>query len=470
MGFSERKYLPFLILFLIVFVSRLPFLSAGYGIEEDSWGIALAAFHTHISGIYEPSRLPGHPVQELIYSFLWGAGPLVFNGLSALLSAFAAPVFARILKLLNFKYYFIAALAFAFTPVFYISSTYTIDFVWTEMFVLLSLYFLLKNKLILCGIFLGVAVGCRITSGAMILPFVIIIWQQQNIKQNVISFLKIFLPMLFISVVVFIPVMLQFGISFFHYYDQFPYPPMSKVLYKMIPGVFGIAGVTAIIIALFSIIINRGKQNFGSLFSEKLNSKILAAAATVITLYIISYFRLPQKSGYMIPVIPFVILLFGYYLSRNIFQVFCILLIISPFICSINLTDKLRGATYSSYAYIFKVSGQEVFFDPFSGPLFSDYSKRKQKINYTRQVIEKTDTITAKTLIIAGWWYNEIMVTNISHKENKSVTFEPYITENKMKEYIASGYKLFYLPEQNIYNDEMYKISITNSLSKPFDI
>jgi hypothetical protein len=70
MNFFDRKYLPFITLFLIVLLSRIPFLYAGYGIEEDSWGIALAAFHTHLSGIYEPSRLPGHPVQELVYSAL----------------------------------------------------------------------------------------------------------------------------------------------------------------------------------------------------------------------------------------------------------------------------------------------------------------------------------------------------------------------------------------------------------------
>ena len=61
MNFSDRKYLPFFILFIVVFISRLPFLSAGYGVEEDSWGIALAAAHTALTGVYEPSRFPGHP-------------------------------------------------------------------------------------------------------------------------------------------------------------------------------------------------------------------------------------------------------------------------------------------------------------------------------------------------------------------------------------------------------------------------
>src|ERR1019366_151431 len=313
MTFFSKNHVPFLVLFLIVFISRFPFLSAGYGIEEDSWGIALAAFHTHQSGIYEPSRLPGHPVQELIYSALWGAGPIVFNGFCAFFSGIGAVFFALILQSIQFKHFFIAALAFAFVPVYYISSTYTIDFVWTEAFVLISLYYLLKNKLIVSGIFLGLAVGCRITSGAMLLPFMIIIWQNKNLKQNFIQLLKISIPMSVVSIVSFIPIIQQYGFSFFIYYDQFPYPSITKVIYKMILGVFGFVGVIAIGISIVSIILNRKKQNFGESFLNKLDNKIIVASFLIIILFSISYFRLPQKSGYMIPIIPFIILLFGYY-------------------------------------------------------------------------------------------------------------------------------------------------------------
>ena len=457
MNFFEKKNLPFIILFLIVFISRIPFLNAGYGIEEDSWGIALAAFHTKFSGIYEPSRLPGHPVQELIYSALWGTGPIVFNGLCAFFSAVGTVFFALILKQLNFRHFFIAALALAFVPVYYISSTYTIDFVWTQAFILISLYNLLKDKLILCGIFLGLAIGCRITSGAMLLPFMIIIWQNNNFKQNFIQLLKITIPMASVAFLAFALIIRQFGISFFMFYDQFPYPPISKVLYKMTIGVFGLIGIIAIGFAKLTILFNRKKQKTGEAFENKLNKKIIIASYVIIVLYIISYFRLPQKSGYLIPVIPFAIILFGYYLNSKNFQLLCIAFFLSSFMCSINLTDKLRGAAYSKYAILFNISGQELFFDPFSGPLFSDYSKRKQKIKYTSELLEKTNSIRTKTVIIAGWWYNELMVEMISKDKNNFVTFEPYIDSAKINKYIADGYEIVYLPEQKIYNELRFR-------------
>lgn len=475
MNFSDRKYLPFLVLFIVVFVSRLPFLSAGFGVEEDSWGIVLAAAHTALTGTYEPSRFPGHPVHEFIYSAFPFHSALFYNLFSTFFSALATLFFALILQHLKFKHFIIAALALAFTPVFYISSTYTIDFVWTIAFILISFFCLLKEKFIFCGIFLGLAIGCRITSGAMFLPFLIIFWQKNNMRGNIKIALKVLIPLVIVSFISYLPLMIEFGASFFMYYDQFPYPSIAKVFYKMIPGVFGFLGVLAIGICLVWLFINRNKLSKGSMFENGLGlptgqagKKIILSSIVVIILFVISYFRLPQKSGYMITVIPFVIILFGYYLNSKLFNFLCCSLILSSFFCSINLTDTHRGATYSRLAVVFNVSGQELFFDPVSGPIFSDYSKRKIKIKYTDEVIEMAASISSKTVVIAGWWYNQIMVGLFPDNNTRNVIFESYIDEQKMKDYISKGYAIKYLPEQNIYNDQMFKMKSTDKLAAEF--
>jgi hypothetical protein len=81
-----KEHIWLFLLCLVVLISRLPFLDAGYGVEEDSWGIAVAAYHTNLYGVMEASRLPGHPVNEFIYSVFWGYGPWLFNFFSALCS------------------------------------------------------------------------------------------------------------------------------------------------------------------------------------------------------------------------------------------------------------------------------------------------------------------------------------------------------------------------------------------------
>ena len=418
------------LLLVITLLSRLPFLNAGYGVEEDSWGYVVAAHNTVETGVFEPSRLPGHPVHELVLTFFYPASPFVFNGLSALMSVMAVFFFALICIELHIKHYFWAALAFAFTPVFYISSTYVIDYVWAIAFVLASLFFVLKQKMLPAGILLGLAIGTRITSGAMLMPFAIILWnilpQEKKIKKiALLSALSIL-----VGILTFIPIIRQFGFNFFQYYDQFPYPPITKLFYKATIGVFGLIGIIAIIVLKF---IAFSKKNIRTTFNSKnnLEKAILIACISIFILYAVSYARLPQKSGYMMPLVPFGILFFALWLKEKQFFILCFALILSPFLMSINLTDPIRGASHSSFAIKKTISGQELFLDPFSGPIFSDYSKRKLKIQYVDEVIEKAKEMDHKALIIAGWWYNEILVHHYNQTPNDLVAYTFYADEKK---------------------------------------
>ena len=63
----------------------------------------------------------------------------------------------------------LAGFALAFTPQVYINSSNTTDYVWALAFILGSLYFVLLGRPLMAGILLGLAIGSRITSGAMLL-------------------------------------------------------------------------------------------------------------------------------------------------------------------------------------------------------------------------------------------------------------------------------------------------------------
>src|ERR1017187_1998955 len=127
--FSENITVQLVFLSLIVFLSRLPFLFASYGSEEDAWLLPLTAKPIALSGQYELSRAPGHPLQEIIYSLIWNAGPFAYNLLTAIASVIAVLFFALSLRQLDFKHYLFASFALAFTPIIFISSTYAIDYI-----------------------------------------------------------------------------------------------------------------------------------------------------------------------------------------------------------------------------------------------------------------------------------------------------------------------------------------------------
>jgi len=70
---------------LIVFLTRLPFLSAGFGSDDDAWRVAVAATRLRNGKEYIPSRLPGYPVQEYTTALIVPYGATAVNLLSVLM-------------------------------------------------------------------------------------------------------------------------------------------------------------------------------------------------------------------------------------------------------------------------------------------------------------------------------------------------------------------------------------------------
>lgn len=462
----DKPFFEFLFLFLIVLASRIPFLFAGFGAEEDSWLLAVTAKNISLSGVYEMSRAPAHPLQEFIYSLMYNQGLLAFatNLLSAIASACAAIFFSLSLKQIGFKHYLFASYAFAFMPVVFISSTYTIDYMLAMAFVMASFFYLMKNNFLLSGCLLGLAIGFRITSAAMLIPFCILLFPLQKNLKGV--FILTFTTGL-VGFLAYLPVISTYGLSFFTFSDQFPYPNIQKVFYKSTIGVFGAIGIVAIAIYKFKIIVRKISLK-EKIFSPEMPPKLFATCIAVIIIYILSYLRLPQKSAYLIPVVPFIILLFGYFLSHRSFKIFCVLLTMSSFLFSINITDSIRGSAHSPLAMKIKTAGQEIFVDPLSGPIFSDYTKRLNKIAFTEKVFQKTQLEQKKVVLICGWWYNELLVRNWNCIENQNIVFVFYIDRLAMEKYISRGYIICFLPEQNRYNDQYSKMNYTDSVAKPY--
>ncbi|MBN8703535.1 MAG: glycosyltransferase family 39 protein [Bacteroidetes bacterium] len=453
------KYSTHLALFILVLLTRIPFLFEGFGAEEDSWGLALSAYNTRGTGTYEVSRFPGHPLQELLYILFFSASPFVFNFFSALFSAIATVIFYEIVKIHKLKYPFLAALTFAFTPIVFISSTYTIDYMWTIAFILLSFLALLKNNYWVSGLFLGFAIACRVTSGAMLIPFLIYTWQ--NNKTFYLNFFKLSIVCVLVSTLFYLPIYMQYGQQFFDYYDQFPYPSLPKVFYKASFGVWGFLGFILICLS-FSVFLIRYLRKLLTI------DRLGKASLVVLLLFCISYIRLPQKSGYLITIIPFTLILLNQFLRPRLFITLCISIISSSFILGINITDKLRGSEHSEFALKKSISGQEIYLDPITGPLYADYTKRKNKKKYTESVLAKCKQATQKQAIICGWWYNELVVRNGFSVQCNNGLLLGYANEFKMDSLTAQNYQLYYLPEQNIYNDLLFNIHFTDTIANPF--
>ncbi|MCC7303299.1 MAG: hypothetical protein IT233_11715 [Bacteroidia bacterium] len=441
---------------LIVFISRLPFLSDGFGHEEDSWGLALNAMEMYRTGEYSASRLPGHPLQEYMYAGIGkDPSPILFNLLSAFFSTIAVFFFGKIASRLQIPKPWMASLLLGMVPVFFAASTYSIDYVWAAAFALGGGYFFIQQKIPLAGIMFGLAMACRITSGAWLICFIPLAGLPLNSGQLWRNTLIAGIICAITGLLFYIPVIMKYGPAFFMYYDQFPYPHLIKLLYKMSLGVWGILGITALGIFLFP-----------ALRTKTGNPAILTAFLLAAVLFTIAYLRLPQKSGYLIPMIPFALLFFLDRLKSRALNIFTVLIVLSPWCMGINLTDNLRGADSSALAVTFRSGGQEIFFDPVSGPVFNETSKRRNKLDFTDRVIASLDELKPSG-IICGWWYNELAVKMKDDPRRSLLVF--YAGEEEMKQMSTSG-SVYFLPEQDTYNDLYSSIQSTNRYASAFPI
>jgi len=228
---------------VLALAARIPFLFFGYGVEEDSYGTVVAARNSYLTGVLEVSRLPGHPFQEIVLSFFYPiSSPFFFNLLSCIASIFAIYFFGKVCKKYSPSFYWLAALVFAFVPVVFIASVSTIDYMWAMAFAMAAWYFMQKKQMLWAGVLFGLAIACRINIAALILPFVMIEYLEEQ-KINYKNWFFFLIVCTLTSFAFFAPVIHRYGWHFFSYSDQFPYPNFPKIIYKSSIGVWGILGI-----------------------------------------------------------------------------------------------------------------------------------------------------------------------------------------------------------------------------------
>jgi len=404
-------------LFLAVLLSRIPFLDAGYGVNTDAWRVARVARAMASTHTYMASRLPGYPVQEIACAFLWrgGAdwkyGPLVLNAASAFFGALAVVLFALLARALGCKDYLLAAASLAFCPLFYISSVTSKDYVWGLAFCLASMLFVLKARPVAAGIFLGLAIGCRITYGAMALPLCFLLVSVPGAQPARRRVLWFGLSAALAAAVVFSPVFLQYGRGFLTFYDNHDRPGWSLLLSRMTVELWGWPGVAGLLLALAGVLHHGWRPaSRTSLVCPPFHP---LAWAAVLVIYIVAFFRLPDQAGYLMPVIPFVFLLLARFAQRTTFQIFCVLATVGSFVAP--------------------------------GAIFQDHAERAATVQNVRNFLSFTSTLTGKNMIVVGSW--EQLIAVMPPKKTAGDThFAGIMTSEEVLDALKNHFTIYYLP------------------------
>jgi hypothetical protein len=297
--------LPFALLSLVYVVTRLPFLDYGHGTDPDAWRVALTAHHLLDAGDYYPSRLPGNPLHELVTTIFIPGGWIATNLSTLAVSLAGVYLFARIARLHELPNAAVLVVGFAFTPLLFINSIATMDYMWALTAILGAYYCQVTGRALWAGILLGCAIGFRLQSFVAWAPLAYLAWRQGRLQ----DIAPLSLAAGGVTLLCFAPVLVVYGTDFFNYYDaQVNASEVLRLVGKEALGIFG--GVGVLLAVLISL------PRFRKLPGDLVKDAHVGVWVAFIVIYTLSFTRLPHEIAYLIPVFPFGLLLLGRYLTR----------------------------------------------------------------------------------------------------------------------------------------------------------
>lgn len=298
---------------LSVFLLYIPLLFLGFGTDSDTY-TALNAWNYFLkNNDYVPSRLPGYVIHEIGIYYATKYGDSFLSNLVTLLFAIVLCVF--LIKLA--KYYSIptsSVLLVILNPVFIVNSTSTVDYVWALCFFVIGFYLLIQKKILCSSLTFAMASGIRLSYGLLILILFIyffVIYYREN-KRCVFSFL---LGGLIILVINFAAYYLPLDFTQWKF-SVFLNPSLGdSAMWSSLMriGRWGyknilLWGVPSVLFLAF-LLMSKTKS-FLRLWKTSYKGFLGILIALVITVEVL-FFRFPIEIEYLLPMVPFIALLFG---------------------------------------------------------------------------------------------------------------------------------------------------------------
>ena len=420
----------------LVFLSRLPFIGAGYGLDSDAYRVVNATIRTLETGQYQLSRFPGYPVHETATALLVRGGPLLTNGVTALLSAFAFGFCFLIAKRWNLGDGLLAALAFAFTPIVYVSSATTIDYMWAIAFGLGSLYLVIERRPILGGLLLGLAIGCRVTSGALVIPIAIYELtsdRPREARKRVTHFLATALG---VGAACYLPVLQLFSQGPLTLAPAVRHRPWQRVLSNATINVWGTLGCVALG-CVFIFLLCRWKSVRAAL-ADRRRRRLALVCGSAIAVFTLGFLALPHEAGYLIPAVPFALFLLCLVTPPAIRRPAFVLVILSSFLLTLD-RQSVRLA----------------------GPIFEDHEERHTLADRVQSIHQRIEEMPGKPLLVATFLMPRLEALTSGEAGSVDHRYVGVITSaEEYENYIRDGYSVLFIRGAEVANKTRFGVDL----------
>lgn len=312
---------PALALALLFVLSRAPMLTLGYGADADAWRVAITDRWLWAQGEYLPSRLPGYPVHELLSALLIKGGAPATNSATMLMSLAGVFLFAAILRRLRLQPAGLLTLTFAFTPLLWINSTVTMDYMWALTFILGAYLLTLHRRYLPAGIVLGLAAGSRLTSAAFAGPFLLLLLRERDLRGAV----RLTGATVVTGGIVFAPLWARYGLRMFAFADGRPtWGEVARTLGVEAGSLLTFGGL--IVVGLLSL------PHLRRIPRLVRRDPHLAVSLAAMLLVFSVFMRLPLEEAYLIPGVPFALLAMARLLRRPLLVAACALIVLGGFV------------------------------------------------------------------------------------------------------------------------------------------
>jgi hypothetical protein len=431
MNNDRRLHLWAIVLvFVVVLLSRLPFLDHGYGEHADAWRVARTAKLWAETGVYEPSRVPGFPIHEGLSAIFWPWRAAGLNGLSAVASATACVLFALYARRRGCRDAVLAALALAALPAFYVNSVSAKDFTLTLAALLASALAAAAGWPLLAGLALGAAAGCRSVAAIYGLPLALIIIAAAPDKERLRYFLRFFLSSSAVAAACYLPILAKFGRTLFRINNALGYPPAAVVIERGTVGVWGWIGLAVIAIMIIAAVVRVAQRRGESALPAPPRLELIAWGLFVL-LSAAFYVWLPDQAGYFIPALPFALLLLARITPRRVFQIGCVAFLFAAF-----------------------VSPGRV---PLHGAIFADRDTRDATLAQVRGFAGFCATVPGAGTIVAGAWEPLLSVLDLRAGKHRFVYL---LTPEEVRALTAEHRPIFFTPEMRAFEAKVHGLDL----------
>jgi hypothetical protein len=231
-----------------------------------------------------------------------------------------------------------------------------------------------------------------------------------------------------IVLVAFAPVYARYGTGFFNFYAEHGIPGPAELAARMTLEVWGLVGFLGICTALASCFLHVTTPR------RAVSSRHLLAWAAMLVIYAIAFFCLPDEAAYLIPAVPFTMLLLWRFAPRWVFQACCGLIVVSPFI-------TWRGG------------------GPAPGLIIQDHRERMATDAQINGFLRFSSMVSGSNAYIVGSWEPPIAVLT-ADVPRANAKFLYLVSQAELDQLIAQGWHVWYLPLMREFDARVYGFDV----------